>query len=91
MAIRFEPNIDGFREIRYSDKTESMLEAIGNTVADTCNDSLKDSTPGYKVMSRPGKRAPQGRWRVSVTAVTPHAIQDNAIHNTLLRALGGGL
>lgn len=94
MDIRFKPKIEGFREIRYSDETARMLESVAKTVADTCNESLKlngprDVSPGYKVISRPGKRVRQGRWRVSVTAVTRHAIRHNAIHNTLLRALGG--
>ena len=93
-AIRFKPKVEGFREIRYSDETRKMLEAVALTVADTCNDSLKlngpkDVSPGYKVMSMAGKRVRQGRWRVSVTAVTRHAIRHNALHNTLIRALGG--
>lgn len=88
MDIRFKPRVDGWREIRYSGETATMLEGIAKTVADAANESL--SAPGYTITSRAGKRAPQGRWRVSVTAATPEAITDNAIHNTLLRALGGG-
>jgi hypothetical protein len=92
--VRFTPRIDGFREIRYSTETQDMLEAVALTVADVANGSLKlngprDVSPGYKVLSRPGKRVRQGRWRVSVTAVTRHAIRHNAVHNTLVRALGG--
>lgn len=94
--FKFKANIDGFREIRYMDSTKEMLEAVALTVADTANSSLtlngsSDRSPGYKVFSRAGKRVRQGRWRVSVTAVTPHAIRHNAVHNTLLRALGGGI
>jgi hypothetical protein len=92
--IRFKPRIEGFRELRYSPETQDMLEAVALTVADSANSSLKlngprDVSPGYKVSSRPGRRVRQGRWRVSVTAVTRHAIRHNAVHNTLLRALGG--
>jgi hypothetical protein len=92
--VRFKPRIDGFREIRYSSEAQRMLEAVAHTVADTANGSLvqngpRDVQPGYAIRSRPGKRVKQGRWRVSVTAVTQHAIRHNAIHNTLLRALGG--
>jgi hypothetical protein len=94
MEVRFKVNADGFRDIRYSQPVQDMLEAVGKTVADTCNDSLvtngpTDVKPGYKVSSRPGRRVRQGRWRVSVTAVTTHAIRHNAVHNTLLKALGG--
>lgn len=92
--VKFKPNIDGFREIRYMDSTREMLEGVALTVAEAANDTLtlngpSDKSPGYKVFSRPGKRVKQGRWRVSVTAITPHAIRHNAIHNTLVRALGG--
>lgn len=93
--IKFKASIDGFRDIRYMDSTRQMLEAAALTVADAANGSMTlngaaDKSPGFKVFSRPGKRVKQGRWRVSITAITPHAIRHNAIHNTLLRALGGG-
>lgn len=92
--VRFKANVNGFREIRYMDSTRNMLEAVGLTVANAANDTMtlngESDTTGYKVFSRPGRRVKQGRWRVSVTAVTPHAIRSNAIHNTLLRVLGGG-
>jgi len=92
--VRFKPRVEGFREIRYSSETQKMLEAVALTVANTANGSLKlngprDVAPGYKVSSKPGRRVKQGRWRVSVTAVTRHAIRHNAVYNTLLRALGG--
>ena len=92
--VRFKKNEDGFRELRYADETRKMLEAKAKIVADACNSSLtqngaSDVMPGYIILSRPGRRVKQGRWRVSVTASTPHAIRHNGIHNTLLRALGG--
>ena len=93
VQIRFEKNVEGFRELRYSDRTRGMLEGIGSTVADAANSTLQLNGPrdrtGYKVTSRPGRRVKQGRWRVSVTAVTRHAIRHNAKYNTLLKALGG--
>jgi hypothetical protein len=92
--VRFKANVDGFREIRYSGPVQDMLEAVGLTVADAANSTLKlngarDVSPGYEVKSQAGRRVKQGRWRVSVTAVTRHAIRHNAVHNTLIRALGG--
>lgn len=93
--VRFKQNIAGFLELRYSEPTRRILEAVAHTIADICNDQLTienptDLKPGYEIRSQAGKKVKQGRWRVSVTAWTPHAIRHNAIHNTLLRALGGG-
>jgi len=93
--VRFKISSQGKREIRYWPSTARMLEAVALTIADTANGSLKlngprDVSPGYAIRSQPGKpKGTSGRWRVSVTAVTQHAIRHNAIHNTLLRALGG--
>jgi hypothetical protein len=95
--IRFKPKPGGEREIRYWDSTRSVLEGVAYTIAETANSQLKlngprDVDPGYKIESKRGKLVgPKGfgRWRVSVTAVTRHAIRHNAVHNTLLRALGG--
>jgi hypothetical protein len=94
VQIRFKKNVEGFRDLRYSDATRDILEAVGLTVADAANSTLElngpRDKPGYKVTSRPGRKVKQGRWRVSVTAVTRHAIRHNAKYNTLLKALGGG-
>ena len=93
MKIRFEKNDDGFRALRYSNPTRRMLEGIGSEVADAANSTLQLNGPrdrtGYKMTSRPGRIQKQGRWRVSVTAVTRHAIRHNAKYNTLLKAVGG--
>ena len=94
--VRFKINGAGKRDIRYWDSTARVLEAAAHTIADTANGSLKlngprDVAPGYAIRSQPGNpKGTLGRWRVSVAAVTTHAIRHNAVHNTLLRALGGG-
>jgi hypothetical protein len=91
-AIRFKKNIAGFRDVRYRQKTQAMLEAVAQGVADTANQTLKLNGPtdlGYVVGSQPGARRPFGRWRVTVAAVSPHAIRHNAKYNTLVKALNG--
>ena len=93
--VRFKINHGGKRDIRYWDTTAQMLEAVAQTIADTANNSLKlngpkDVSPGYVIRSKPGTpKGTLGRWRVSVAAVTQHAIRHNAVHNTLVRALNG--
>jgi len=93
--VRFKINHGGKRDIRYWDSTARMLEAVAHTIADTANNSLKlngprDVSPGYVIRSKPGTpKGTLGRWRVSVAAVTQHAIRHNAVHNTLVRALNG--
>ena len=93
--VRFKISGQGKRDIRYWNSTARMLEAVGLTIADTANSSLTlngpgDRSPGYVIRSAPGRpKGTSGRWRVSVAAVTPHAIRHNAVHNTLVRALGG--
>ena len=93
--VRYVRSKTGEREIRYWDSTRRVLEQLGYTVAETANSSLKLNGPsdvGYVVSSRAGKLVgPRGfgRWRVSVAAVSPHAIRHNARHNTLLKALNG--
>ena len=91
--VRFKANIAGFREIRYSAPVQGVLEGIGLTVMNAANSTLKlngGTDRGYEMTSRPGRQVKQGRWRVSVAAISPHAIRHNAKYNTLLRALGGG-
>jgi hypothetical protein len=91
MNIQFKINKAGFRDIRYRNETRSMLEAVARTVADTANSTFKPSGPsdrGYEVFSRAGARKPYGRWRTGVVAVGPHANRHNAVHNTLVKALG---
>jgi hypothetical protein len=93
--VTFKLNNAGTRDIRYWDSTARVLEAIGYTIAETANNSLKlngptDRDPGYVLKSQPGNpNGTLGRWRVSVAAVTPHAIRHNAIHQTLVKALNG--
>ena len=89
--ITFKKNNDGFRDVRYRRQTQAMLEAIALTVADKANSTFKPSGPsdrGYEGFSRAGARKPYGRWRTGVVAVGPHANRHNAVHNTLVKALG---
>jgi hypothetical protein len=92
--VRFKISGQGKRDIRYWNSTAKMLEAVALTIADAANSSLElngpgDLSPGYAIRSKPGKPdGTLGRWRVSVAAVTPHAIRHNAVHNTLLRVSG---
>ena len=92
--VRFKISAQGKKEIRYWDYTARVLEAVAHTIADAANSSLKlngsgDLSPGYVIRSKPGRPdGTLGRWRVSVAAVTPHAIRHNAVHNTLLRVSG---
>lgn len=91
-TISFKKNNAGFRDVRYRNETRDMLEALAKTVADRANDSFKPGGQrdiGYVVGSQAGARRPYGRWRVTVAAVSPHAIRHNARHNTLLKALNG--
>ncbi len=95
--IKFVKKPGAERKIRYSGPVRSMLEGIGTNVANSANSQLKlngqsDLSPGYRMRSQPGALVgPRGfgRWRVSVTAFTPHARRHNAKYNVLLRALGG--
>jgi len=89
--ITFKKNNAGFRDVRYRRETQQMLEAVARTVADTANSTFKPSgrsDRGYQVFSYAGARKPYGRWRTGVVAVGPHANRHNAVHNTLVRALG---
>jgi hypothetical protein len=96
--IKFVKKPGAERSIRYSGPVKSMLEGIGTNVLNSANSQLKlngdsDLSPGYRMRSEPGAlKGPRGfgRWRVSVTAFTPHARRHNAKYNVLLRALGGG-
>lgn len=75
-------------EIRRMQALIDIEEQIAQDVADKANE-MAGSDDGYKTGSRQGRKAPQGRWRTSVVAASPHAARDNAKHNTLLKALGG--
>jgi len=91
--VRFKANVAGFRAIRYSGPVQNMLEGIGLTVLNAANSSFTrngGTDRPYEMTSQPGKQVRQGRWRVSVAAVSPHTIRHNAKYNTLVRALGGG-
>ena len=90
--VRFKANIAGFRAIRYSGPVQDVLEGIGMSVLSAANSSFTRNGGTdrlYDMTSQPRKQVNQGRWRVSVAAVSPHTIRHNAKYNTLVRALGG--
>jgi len=90
MTVRVKHSIGGYRAVRYSGGVRAFLEGAGNNIADRANAQLKGKGgKGFVMASRAGARRPQGRWRVSVAAVSPYAQRHNAKHNTLLRSLSG--
>ncbi len=80
-------NIPGMRALRYSDGARTICEVYGKATTAAANATLKENK-GYGMSSRPGARRPQGRWRVSVGALSTHAKRSNARHNTLIRIIG---
>jgi len=76
--------INGYYALRSQPGVRAYLETLGQRVhADVGGDSA-----GYRLDSRQGARNPQGRWRVTVAAVSYEARLANARHHTLLRAMG---
>lgn len=95
-TIRFKKRKGAFQELRYSPEMQSYLEQIASGVAAAANNSYKpngdnDPADGFRTSSQPGAKKPYGRWRTTVITVTPHARRHNAVHNTLLSVLGGGV
>lgn len=90
-GVSVEWNYGALRGIRYGDtapKVRATLEDWAGRIAATCNRNVYDD--GYKTSSRPGKPGPpgyQGRWRTTVITADAEAMDDNARHNTLVRAL----
>lgn len=85
--MRIDWSMAGFRSIRYSGGAKAECERRGRGVATYANMTLKNHN-GYRMASYAGRIAKQGRWQVKVIAATPYARRSNAIHNTLLKALG---
>jgi len=83
-ATRVVHKIAGYYALRSEPGVVADLEARGERVlADVGGERA-----GYVLDSRQGRKRPQGRWRVSVAAVTAPAMIDNQRNNTLLRSLG---
>lgn len=89
MPTRVKHKIGGYYRLRSAEGVKAFLEGAGNEVARRANSQLKNGDKGFKVSSRQGAKRPQGRWRVTVVAVSPYAKRHNAKHNTLLRSLNG--
>jgi len=87
--MKVKHKIGGYYKLRSSGGVVAFLEGAGNEVAARANRELKGGQKGFKVSSRQGAKRPQGRWRVTVAAVTPYAKRANAKRNILLRSLNG--
>jgi hypothetical protein len=88
MTITVKHKIGGYYRLRSAPKVVALEEGAANDVARRANAQLKGGK-GFAVSSRQGAKRPQGRWRVTVAAVSPYARRANAKHNILLRALSG--
>lgn len=84
--VRVVHKIEGYYQLRSEPGVVGDLEARGGRVQSAAG----GTAAGYDMDSRQGAKGPQGRWRVTVAAVTRGAMLDNARNNTLLRALGAG-
>lgn len=68
-----------------SDAMSALLQKACDRVAEVANSTLEEGR-GYMVSSRTGRESPPSSDRVY--AGSAHAMNSNARHNTLLRALG---
>lgn len=83
MPIRVRHIVAGYYALRSEPGVVAKLDGAGTRAFQATG----GTAAGYAMDSRQGERRPQGRWRVSIAAVTPAAMLDNARHNTLLRAM----
>ncbi|MBM4525179.1 hypothetical protein GS462_11230 [Rhodococcus hoagii] len=83
MPIRVKHHIKGYHALRSAPGIVADLEGRGEAVLN----AVGGEAAGYSMGSQQGAKRPQGRWRVSVAAVTAKAKRDNAKHNTLLRGI----
>lgn len=74
------------RQIARSDDVELALFVIADKIKDACDPSGHLGEGAYVAVSGKGKT----RSRASVIAVTAHARNSNALHNTLVHALDAG-
>lgn len=86
VEVRWKPGC--WYNIRRMPELVALEEQIAENIASAAN-QMGGTGDGYKTGSRQGRKNPQGRWRTSVVAASPHAARDNAKNNTLLKALGG--
>lgn len=85
MASGFRLNRRAIGEILKSDQVELGLFVIADKIKDACDPDGHLGEDAYVAVSGKGRT----RARAAVIAVTPHARNSNAKHNTLIRALGG--
>jgi len=75
---------DALYKIRGAPGVVAELERRGQAVLEAAG----GEAAGYQMSSKQGRKAPQGRWRVTVFTRTPRAMRSNAKNNTLVRAFG---
>ncbi len=85
-AAKVVHNITGYHAIRTAAGTVADLERRGGAVLAAAG----GSQAGFKMRSRQGKKNPQGRHRVTVTAIKKRAKLKNERENTLINALDAG-
>lgn len=86
-----------FYDVRRDPALVDMLEAAAEKIAEKANDDIGDvtgypsGTQHYRTGSRQGAKRPYGRWRATVVTATVVAKRHDAKHDTLLKALAGGV
>ncbi|MGN0126074.1 MAG: hypothetical protein ACI38R_22760 [Rhodococcus sp. (in: high G+C Gram-positive bacteria)] len=85
-AAKVSHKIAGYYELRRAPGTVSDLEQRARAVLAAAG----GRQAGFKMRSRQGAKNPQGRHRVTVTAVKKRAKLRNERENTLINALDAG-
>ncbi len=94
--VQIQWNKNVFYDVRRMESVQDVLEQIADGIATRANSAIPDvdgypeGTEHFVTSSQQGKRNPQGRWRTTVATGTVYAKRHNAIHNTILKAAGGG-
>lgn len=81
MAVKFELNRAGVRELLKSPDMRDILQDYGNQAINRLGE-------GYEAV--PGDTSESVRAKVKVTATTYKTRRDNLKNNTILKAVGGG-
>lgn len=81
MAVKFELNRAGVRELLKSSEMRDILQDYGNQAINRLGE-------GYEAV--PGDTSESVRAKVKVTATTYKTRRDNLKNNTILKAVGGG-